>query len=968
MNRIMGLSFLLALIFMLNPNIYSQTNEQKKWLFDFSNKVTEEWAIKRAEAESLAVIYKMPVLKHLSDGTIIELQRFENGLPFYDMTDNKSAAATISTRYVWPEGFGGFSLTGEGQILGLWEAGGTPLFSHQEYNGRVTQMDGGGSTSEHASHVAGTMIATGINTNAKGMAFLGTINSYTSSNDLGEISTAAANGLKVSSHSYGSIEGWRADYFGDGRWVWFGDPSISENEDYSFGLYSSSSSAWDQFLYSAPNILVCKSAGNDRGDGPGPNTEHWVFNGGWVISNVTRERDGGIDGYDCVNDPRGIAKNTFTIGAVNDVPNGYSAPSDVIMSSFSNWGPLDDGRIKPDVVANGVGLFSASNTSPTSYASLSGTSMSTPNVSGSVALLQQEQLELYGVGNPFRSSTMKALIIHTTDEAGIAPGPDYIFGWGLMNTYKAAQLMMLDYETGTDNLIKEVSLVQGNFSEFQVQSNGTEPLKVTICWIDPAGTPPPVSLNPTNIMLVNDLDLRVIDPASTVYQPWILNQSDPSAAATNGDNIRDNVEQVYIESPFAGTYTIKINHKVTLSGGSQNFSVVVSGNVVPVPESITLVEPINSAQDIFPGQVFFKWNRSLRSMSYQLQISDDSTFTTAFIDTLVKGVYTTINNLPSQSTLFWRVRASNSGGNGEWSSTNYFTTTVAIPPAPNLLNPEDNAMHQRHNLNFSWSSAEGAFSYRIQISNNLIFTILAVDDSTLTSNSYLANGLEEGKKFYWRVNAKNSSGTSAFSTRRNFTTKLFPPNSLTAVVNANNHVELSWVDSSTIENSYFVLRRPLVGSFSRIDSLGSNQNAYTDTSVQLGDSYYFVVFCKNSLASSDTSNEVAVLIVNVENEDNLIPSEYAIEQNYPNPFNPSTQIKFSLPVNSNVKIIVYNLLGEVVHELTNQDMNAGTHSVQWNANDISGKKVSSGIYFYELSAVGVNGNQFNQVRKMILLK
>jgi flagellar hook assembly protein FlgD len=62
------------------------------------------------------------------------------------------------------------------------------------------------------------------------------------------------------------------------------------------------------------------------------------------------------------------------------------------------------------------------------------------------------------------------------------------------------------------------------------------------------------------------------------------------------------------------------------------------------------------------------------------------------------------------------------------------------------------------------------------------------------------------------------------------------------------------------------------------------------------------------------------------------------------------------------------LLGEVVRELTNQDMNAGTYSVQWNADDITGKKVSSGIYFYELKAAGVNGNQFNQVRKMILLK
>jgi hypothetical protein len=105
-----------------------------------------------------------------------------------------------------------------------------------------------------------------------------------------------------------------------------------------------------------------------------------------------------------------------------------------------------------------------------------------------------------------------------------------------------------------------------------------------------------------------------------------------------------------------------------------------------------------------------------------------------------------------------------------------------------------------------------------------------------------------------------------------------------------------------------------------------------------------------------------------ENSEVKIPAEYVLEQNYPNPFNPSTQIKFGLPFNSSVRITIYNLLGEVVRELVNTDMNSGVHTVQWNAEDISGRKVSSGIYFYELNAHGVNGNQFDQVRKMILMK
>lgn len=109
-------------------------------------------------------------------------------------------------------------------------------------------------------------------------------------------------------------------------------------------------------------------------------------------------------------------------------------------------------------------------------------------------------------------------------------------------------------------------------------------------------------------------------------------------------------------------------------------------------------------------------------------------------------------------------------------------------------------------------------------------------------------------------------------------------------------------------------------------------------------------------------------VTSLQDEAIRVPITYSLDQNYPNPFNPSTQIKFALPVNSSVRITVYNLLGEVVRELVNTDMNSGIHTVQWNSEDISGRKVSSGIYFYELNAEGVNGKQFNQVRKMILMK
>jgi immune inhibitor A len=99
-----------------------------------------------------------------------------------------------------------------------------------------------------------------------------------------------------------------------------------------------------------------------------------------------------------------------------------------------------------------------------------------------------------------------------------------------------------------------------------------------------------------------------------------------------------------------------------------------------------------------------------------------------------------------------------------------------------------------------------------------------------------------------------------------------------------------------------------------------------------------------------------------------IISEYTISQNYPNPFNPSTSIEFSLPFTSDVRLTVYNLLGQIVTELVNEEIIAGNYSVVWNGRDQDGIKVSSGVYLYKMQTTGTNGKEFHQIRKMVLLK
>src|SRR5262249_32640354 len=141
-----------------------------------------------------------------------------------------------------------------------------------------------------------------------------------------------------------------------------------------------------------------------------------------------------VDTFDCLASYT-CAKNILTVGAVtkinnnDNLNNGWTQVSDVQLASFSGCGPTDDGRIKPDVVGCGVFIFSSISDSAKAYGYLSGTSMATPNVSGSLLLVQQHFNNLKG--RFMRSSTLKGLAIHTADEAGNA-GPDYSFGWGLI--------------------------------------------------------------------------------------------------------------------------------------------------------------------------------------------------------------------------------------------------------------------------------------------------------------------------------------------------------------------------------------------------------------------------------------------------------------------------------------------------------------------------------------------------------
>ncbi len=112
----------------------------------------------------------------------------------------------------------------------------------------------------------------------------------------------------------------------------------------------------------------------------------------------------------------------------------------------------------------------------------------------------------------------------------------------------------------------------------------------------------------------------------------------------------------------------------------------------------------------------------------------------------------------------------------------------------------------------------------------------------------------------------------------------------------------------------------------------------------------------------------AKTLVGNDDVNSVVPNEFSLYQNYPNPFNPSTRIEFALPIRSNVKLQIFNIVGELVYEFASKELNAGNHALVWNGLNSKGNFAGSGIYFYRLSANGEDNSVFQQVRKMILMK
>src|SRR5437016_3374448 len=170
----------LALAVTILVSVFARQASAQDKLSDIARRADAQWHFERARAESIAVANRLPIRIEKDDGTIIELQTFRRGIPLYYKTDNLNAAKTVSANKVWPGGGFGLSLTGSTETLGEWD-GGSVRTGHQEFGGRVLQTEG--SLSEHSTHVAGTLIAAGVNSAAHGFSYQASLKEWDFDND-----------------------------------------------------------------------------------------------------------------------------------------------------------------------------------------------------------------------------------------------------------------------------------------------------------------------------------------------------------------------------------------------------------------------------------------------------------------------------------------------------------------------------------------------------------------------------------------------------------------------------------------------------------------------------------------------------------------------------------------------------------------------------------------------------------------
>lgn len=371
---------------------------------------------------------------------------------------------------------------------------------------------------------------------------------------------------------------------------------------------------------------------------------------------------------------------------------------------------------------------------------------------------------------------------------------------------------------------------------------------------------------------------------------------------------------------------------------------------------------------------------------YEIEVSENDQFLSTVVDTTSSGGGLTITTpLNYGETYFWRVRTVNiSNNSSDWSDPEPFIIaepTGDLTPIPTYPTGGEVVFTDDPTLSWYVNGSQTSLAYFELLYSRTGAFVNDTDYTRLVtseSSTKTLGDLYSGATYYWKVRSVNKDSVrSPWSSIETFVVQS-GVGSVTPMVGGPNNVSidtdkpmLTWFTPIKLDdNQVYTLQYSENRDFNVYSIIEDiNSDRYILDGLKNGQTYYWRVKAKTTdKAVSKESGYSGVgrfTVSNITDSEEIytLPVEYKLEQNYPNPFNPSTTISFIIPEKGNVSLVVYNLLGEKIITLVNQEMNPGNHKAYWNGLNSSGIKVSSGIYIYKLST-----NNFTMQKKMILLK
>lgn len=568
--------------------------------------------------------------------------------------DRQSIPAVKGSKAVAPAKYGGYGLTGDSVTIGIGDN--TTGAFHTDVADRITNFNPAAQTN-HGIHI--TCIAGGagiLDPLAQSLTPKVSLLNFFFSNVLSMTGDMLAeHNMTITNNSY----------------------TVVENDCDYFGTYDLYSRLLDSLELQYPTVQHVFAAGNDGELTCTPYAQGYGTMGG---------------GYQ-------PSKNIVVVGSMS---------SGLIQAFDQSRGPVKDGRLRPDVVAVGYDVYSGLRNN--TYGRANGTSMASPQVASGLAILTQQYKRLHGGTQP-RADLLKTILISACMDLG-NPGPDYSYGFGMMDVGRSLQVM-----TNNQYFVSSTGNGDSTTFTFTVPAN-TGQAKVTLCWNDVPASPL------SSKQLVNDLDIVVKTPAGERHLPLVLNSALARVQdlATEQQDRLNNVEQVTINAPKAGTYAVVVRgHNIPF--GPQPF--VVAYDLLPKAMDLTYPHGGESVSNTDSFRVF--WNALPDGHTFSVDISVDDG----------ANWLPLANNIPADAHLYnfvptninsgkCRIRLSKNGTSesvisGPFAINTQPTTVLSTSQCPGYVN-------------IHWSPVPGATQYEMLLKKGS--ELVVVDTTTDTSYSF----------------------------------------------------------------------------------------------------------------------------------------------------------------------------------------------------------------------------------------